>query len=133
MGIGMASQLHSSEKITQKKNRKYHAQALAALKDSTFVFNTNQIIFNNGISTSVSSVTNFISLNKNRVVIQIAFDIPYIGYNGLGGITVEGHISTVKMRTDKKGFTRYEFYANGTGISARVELTLVYAILSVYL
>ena len=28
------------------------------------------------------------------------------------------------MRTDKKGFTRYEFYANGTGISARVELTL---------
>ena len=134
MGIGMASQLHSSEKITQKKNRnyntpdstdmKYHAQALAALKDSTFVFNTNQIIFNNGISTSVSSVTNFISLNKNRVVIQIAFDIPYIGYNGLGGITVEGHISTVKMRTDKKGFTRYEFYANGTGISARVELTL---------
>ena len=45
----MASQLHSSEKITQKKNRKYntpdstdmkyHAQALAALKDSTFVFN----------------------------------------------------------------------------------------------
>ena len=132
MGIGMASQLHSSEKITQKKNRKYntpdstdmkyHAQALAA--DSTFVFNTNQIIFNNGISTSVSSVTNFISLNKNRVVIQIAFDIPYIGYNGLGGITVEGHISTVKMRTDKKGFTRYEFYANGTGISARVELTL---------
>ena len=59
MGIGMASQLHSSEKITQKKNRKYntpdstdmkyHAQALAALKDSTFVFNTNQIIFNNGI------------------------------------------------------------------------------------
>lgn len=134
MGIGMASQLHSSEKITQKKNRKYntpdstdikyHAQVLAALKDSTFVFNTNQIIFNNGISTSVSSVTNFISLNKNRVVIQIAFDIPYIGYNGLGGITVEGHISTVKMRTDKKGFTRYEFYANGTGISARVELTL---------
>ena len=103
---------------------KYHAQALAALKDSTFVFNTNQIIFNNGISTSVSSVTNFISLNKNRVVIQIAFDIPYIGYNGLGGITVEGHISTVKMRTDKKGFTRYEFYANGTGIPARVELTL---------
>ena len=140
MGIGMASQLHSSEKITQKKNRKYntpdstdmkyHAQALAALKDSTFVFNTNQIIFNNGISTSVSSVTNFISLNKNRVVIQIAFDIPYIGYNGLGGITVEGHISTVKMRTDKKGFTRYEFYANGTGISARVELTSATAIIS---
>ncbi len=130
----MVSQLHSSEKISQKKiskhnvpdstDMKYHAQALAALKDSSFVFNTHQIIFNNGISTSVSSVTNFISLNKNRVVVQIAFDTPYIGYNGLGGITVEGHISTVKMRTDKKGFTRYEFYANGTGISARVELTL---------
>ncbi|WP_297929775.1 DUF4251 domain-containing protein [uncultured Coprobacter sp.] len=134
IGIGMVSQLHSSEKISQKKiskhnvpdstDMKYHAQALAALKDSSFVFNTHQIIFNNGISTSVSSVTNFISLNKNRVVVQIAFDTPYIGYNGLGGITVEGHISTVKMRTDKKGFTRYEFYANGTGISARVELTL---------
>ena len=130
----MVSQLHSSEKISQKKiskhnvpdstDMKYHARALAALKDSSFVFNTHQIIFNNGISTSVSSVTNFISLNKNRVVVQIAFDTPYIGYNGLGGITVEGHISTVKMRTDKKGFTRYEFYANGTGISARVELTL---------
>ncbi len=134
MGIGIALQAHTNESITQRKSKKhntpdstdikYHAKALAALKDSSFVFHTDRIIFNNGISTSVSSVTNFISLNKNRVVVQIAFDTPYIGYNGLGGITVEGHISTVKMRTDKKGFTRYEFYANGTGISAKVELTL---------
>lgn len=65
----MVSQLHSSEKISQKKiskhnvpdstDMKYHAQALAALKDSSFVFNTHQIIFNNGISTSVSSVIQF--------------------------------------------------------------------------
>lgn len=134
MGIGITFQAHTSEGIKQKKSKKhnipdstdikYHAKALAALKDSLFVFNADQVIFNNGISTSVSSVTNFISLNKNRVVVQIAFDIPHMGYNGLGGITVEGHISTVKMRTDKKGFTRYDFYANGTGISAKVELTL---------
>lgn len=133
-GIGITFQAHSSEGIIQKKTKKhslpdstdvkYHAKALAALKDSLFVLNVDQIIFNNGYSSSVSPVTNFISLNKNRVIIQVAFDIPYIGYNGLGGITVEGHISSIKMRTDKRGFTRYEFYANGNGIFAKVEITL---------
>ena len=134
MGIMITSQIQSGAKIFSKNAKrinktdsidmKYHDQALEALKDSFFVFNTEQIIFNNGISTSISPITNFISLNKNQVIVQIAFDTPYIGYNGLGGITVEGHISNLKIRTNKKGFTRYEFYANGTGIAARIELML---------
>lgn len=134
VGIGIAFQAHSSKGVTQKGSKKhkmpdstemkYHGQALAAIKDTMFVFNADRVIFNNGISISVNSNTNFISVNKEHAIVQIAFDIPEIGHNGLGGITVEGRVSTIRIRTNKKGFIFYEFYVNGPGIFAKVEFTL---------
>ena len=46
------------------------------------------------------------------------------GPNGVGGITVEGTPTGLKMETDKKGITRLSMNVTGNGISAQVTVTL---------
>ena len=46
------------------------------------------------------------------------------GLNGVGGITVEGSASNVKVQTDKKGNTTLSMNVMGTGISATVNIFL---------
>ncbi len=101
-----------------------HEKALQALKDSSFVLKADRVIFRRGRMVSVSSTTNFVSRYGNRATVQIAFDFASAGPNGLGGITVEGHVSEVSVKTDKKGFTYYRMNVMGVGISATVDITL---------
>lgn len=124
-----AAQKTKVDKEQQKRERAIadsidHVIALRSLKDSTFVLKVNRATFKRGRSTMVSETTNFISLKKKRAVIQLAFDIPVWGPNGLGGITVEGTISNVSIRTDKKGNTYYRFNVSGIAVSAMVDITL---------
>ena len=44
--------------------------------------------------------------------------------NGLGGFTVEGNVSDIRMKKDKKGSIIYSFLVQGVSISAQVSLTL---------
>ena len=55
---------------------------------------------------------------------QVAFNVPWPGFNGLGGITVEGSVSGYKKYSDKKGNTYIQASVNGVGISAQVFITL---------
>ena len=53
--------------------------------------------------------------------------VPFLsggGPNGVGGITVEGTPTGLKMETDKKGITRLSMNVTGNGISAQVTVTL---------
>ena len=51
---------------------------------------------------------------------QLAFNTPAAGPNGIGGITVDGTTSGVQMKTDKKGNVMYEMNVQGVAVSARV-------------
>ena len=55
---------------------------------------------------------------------QVAFNTPYPGPNGIGGVTVDGTTSDVKMATDKRGNVNCNFSVQGIGISAQVFITL---------
>ena len=101
-----------------------HEKALQALKDSSFVLKADRVIFKRGRMAFVSSNTNFVSRYGNRATVQVAFDFAGPGPNGLGGITVEGMVSGVSVKTDKKGFTYYKMSVMGVGISASVDITL---------
>lgn len=74
----------------------------------------------NGVSTRRR---NFISLSDEEAVIQIA---PFFdgGPNGVGGITLEGRASNIKLRTDKKGNVTLSMSVFGTGLSATVDVHL---------
>ncbi len=68
-----------------------YQQAVQALKNKQFVLEANQVIFRNGMSAFVTSNTNFVLMNGNRATVQTAFNTPYPGPNGIGGITVDGN------------------------------------------
>lgn len=101
-----------------------YQQAVQALKDKQFVLEADQVIFRNGQSAFVSTTTNFVMMNGSRATVQIAFNTPYPGPNGIGGVTVDGTASDMKITTDKKGNVNCNFSVQGIGISAQVFISL---------
>lgn len=98
--------------------------ALEALKNKQFVLEADRVIFRNGMSTFVTSNTNFVLMDKNKSTVQVAFNTAYPGPNGIGGVTVDGNTSNLKISIDKKGNVNYSFNAQGIGISAQIFITM---------
>lgn len=100
------------------------AEAKQAINNRAFTLEANQVVFKYGQTAYVTSNTNFVSVNDDEAVVQTAFNIPVSGPNGLGGVTVEGNTSDYQVKKDKKGNVLLSFNTMGTGISARVDITL---------
>lgn len=118
-------------KLTKEEKKKLaaiqdslnYAMAIHALETLDFVVEADQLVSKTGEITFVSSATNFIALNDNRAVVQIA---PYNsgGPNGVGGITLDGMASNIRVKTDKKGNTTFSMSVMGTGLSATIDIRL---------
>lgn len=63
------------------------------------------MIFKYGQIAYVNPNTNFVSVNKNDAVVQVAFNVPFSGPNGIGGVTVQGSVSGYMVNTVYKGRT----------------------------
>ena len=75
-----------------------HDSAMKALQDSAFILKADKVTFRRGRIAYVSSTTNFVSMEGERAVIQLAFpNLPWPGANGLGGITVDGIVTSVSV------------------------------------
>ena len=97
-------------------------QATAAVQNSDFVLEADQVTFKSGTTVFVNSTTNFISVKGNRAVVQISPSNFSSGPNGVGGVTVDGIVSGVRNTVDKKGGKTMSFNVNGIGISAMIEI-----------
>lgn len=97
-------------------------QGRAALVNQDFVLEATSVTFKNGTTTFVNSTTNFISLKGNKAVVQISPSSFASGPNGVGGVTVEGNVSDLRVRTDSKGRTTLSMNVMGIGINAQVEV-----------
>ena len=114
-----------AKKLERKmKDEMLYRQAEKALKDQSFVLEADRVIFKRGRSAFVTSNTNFVALADGRATIQIAFNGPYPGPNGLGGVTVDGRASNIQMNKDKKGNISFSMQVLGSGISAQVNIEL---------
>ncbi len=97
-------------------------QTQAALRNQDFVLEANTVQFRNGATVFVNASTNFISVKGNRAVVQISPSNFAAGPNGVGGVTVDGIISGLEVRTDRKGRITYSMNVTGIGINAQVEI-----------
>lgn len=97
-----------------------YQSAIEALNNSDFVLEADRITFRRGKSVFVTPTTNFISLDGDKATVQIAFTYRSGGPNGIGGVTVDGRASNVRIQTDKKGNVSFSMMVVGVGISARV-------------
>jgi hypothetical protein len=99
-------------------------QARAALRNQDFVLEADNVQFRNGQTVMVNSNTNFISVKGNRAVVQISPSNFASGPNGVGGVTVDGTISGLEVKTDSKGRTTLSMSVMGIGINAQIEIYL---------
>lgn len=81
----------------------YWDEALDAIKDTTFTFEADKVVFPYGQIAYVNSNTNFVSVNKDDAVVQVAFNVPFSGPNGIGGVTVQGNIVDTRFKRTRKG------------------------------
>lgn len=111
------------KELEAKQDSIANANAVKALDSLEFVLEADKLVFKYGEMAFVQSNTNFISLSDDEAVVQVA---PYNagGPNGVGGITLEGRASNIKMRTDKKGTITYSLNVQGAAISAVVTITM---------
>lgn len=104
----------------------FFREAKQAINDRNFVLEADRVIFKYGQTAYVTSNTNFVALKDNKAVVQVAFNIPVGGPNGLGGVTVQGTASDIKTNTDKKGNISFSMNVMGVGISAQVNISMPY-------
>lgn len=119
------SQREARKAAENAYNDMLYQQALQAVKDNDFVLEAKRVEFRRGYYKEVTPMTNFISVKGNSATIQLALSNVFSGVNGLGGITVDGKISNVKMGTDKKGDLHCSMMVQGAAVSASITFTLV--------
>ncbi|MCD8176395.1 MAG: DUF4251 domain-containing protein [Tannerellaceae bacterium] len=109
----------------QTQDSLLYVQAVNALSEREFVLEADRIDFKRGRFAYVTPNTNFVSMHGDKATIQLAFNTAYAGPNGIGGITVDGLASNVKMETDKKGNINFSMMVQGTAVSANVTIRMV--------
>ena len=126
-GTGYAQSQDANSRKMARKQMKAEQDArdrLAFEEAREFVLEADQVSFKSGSTAQVSSNTNFVAVQGDKAVVQVAFDIPVSGPNGLGGVTVSGSTSDYRQSVDKKGNIRVSMNVIGTGISAQVYINL---------
>lgn len=101
------------------------ATAMEAINDTAFVLEADQVIFKYGQRAYVSSTTNFVSVYKRDATLQVAFNVPAAGPNGMGGITLDGMVTSYKVSTSKKGdMVNIDMNVSGVGISSHLFISM---------
>lgn len=122
----------SMSKAEKKKIRKeirriedslLYANASLALQNKNWVLEANTLQSKSGYTIQVNSTTNFIMVEGDKGTVQLASP-NRVGYNGLGGITLQGNISSYNVKTDKRGSVSVDFIVIGNGINASIFITL---------
>lgn len=135
MGMAWGQNTNSNERKLTRQERKelqdsldmaFFREAKKAIDNRNFVLEADKVIFKYGQIAYVTSNTNFVALKGDKAVVQVAFNIPVSGPNGLGGVTVQGTASDIKVNTDKKGNISMSMNVMGVGISAQVNISVPY-------
>ena len=112
-------------KIGELQDSLNYVEALRAMNERKFVFEADMLVFKRGGTAHVMSNLNFVSLIDDKATVQVA---PFEsgGPNGVGGVTVEGRVTNIEEKTDKRGNTRMTLNVMGRGVFAAVDITLTY-------
>jgi hypothetical protein len=103
-----ASQRKKEER--QAKIESQYKQMNSLLKGKKFVLEAHFLKTTSGDRFPVSATLNFISVDSLSAVIQVG-SFQRVGYNGVGGVTMQGKISNWKLEKDDK---RKNFYLTMT-------------------
>ncbi len=103
----------------------YHLKAEHAAEDGYFVLQATEVRNSYGhYELGLNDNTNFMLMQGDKGIFQVAFNNMDAGANGLGGITLHGRISNKKLTHDKKGNTIITYTMVGRRMNASVTITI---------
>lgn len=92
----------AKKKVKQEKLEQQYKQTASLIDSKSFVLEAEWLSNQYGSRISVTPNLNFISVDSSDVVLQVGSNYG-AGYNGVGGITAEGRLTSWKVqRNDKK-------------------------------
>lgn len=98
--------------------------AKEAIENRRFVIVADRISGKRGYSVNVNETTNFVLVQGDKATVQFAIERGISGFNGLGGLTVEGSITKSEIKYDKKGNLNVTIFVLGSAISADIHFRL---------
>ncbi|MBN3035155.1 MAG: DUF4251 domain-containing protein [Bacteroidales bacterium] len=119
-----ARRLEKENRLEEENKQK--KEMLGLLYSRSFVIMADEVRDQTGQRMFLTPMTNFVSINGNEAIVQLSID-HMVGWNGLGGITLEGLVSHFRIKEGKE--TRpasAEIRVTGGGISAHLFLTVFY-------
>ncbi len=103
----------------------FHLKAARAVEDGYFVLQATQVRGSYGsYEMGLNNNTNFMLMQGDKGIFQVAFNNMDSGANGLGGITLHGRISNKNVKTDKKGNTIVTYTMIGRSMNTSVTITI---------
>ncbi|MFI3239860.1 MAG: DUF4251 domain-containing protein [Bacteroidales bacterium] len=103
-----------------------YESAKSSMDMMKFIVMIDKITAPNGKTTNIQQVsTNFISVEDNYSVIQVAIYNDRLAQNGIGGATVDGSIDHKEQSIAKNGNNILKYSILGSQISAQVQITLL--------
>ena len=103
----------------------YHLKAESAADDGYFVLQATEVRNSYGqYELGLNDNTNFLLMQGDKGIFQVAFNNMNAGANGLGGVTLHGNISHKELKLDKKGNTIITYTMVGRRMNASVTITL---------
>ena len=120
---GVVNPARPQARRTRTQTEQTRSADLRRLERLDFAVEADRLTLRRGRVVFVSSDTNFVTLSGDMTTVQVA---PFMGGgpNGIGGITLEGHASNIRVRTDKRGNTTFSMNVFGRGISATLSIRL---------
>lgn len=119
------------EKVAQEKEVYRVLDSIAAvnaaeaMKSLDFVVNGERVTIGAGRTFNCDdATTNFVTVHDGKAMLQLASMRGMTGFNGLGGVTLEGRITKSNVDVDKKGNMFLSFNVSGSTLSAHITVSL---------
>jgi hypothetical protein len=98
--------------------------ALKAIKARDFAIEADRVEFRRGTPEFVNPSTNFVTLRGDIATVQLSSNTARQGVNGMGGLTLDGKASNIKVTMDSKGNTTLSMSVIGRGITGTIKIIL---------
>ncbi|KXX71537.1 DUF4251 domain-containing protein [Flammeovirga sp. SJP92] len=112
-----------AKKQAKAEEQARYQMAFEAMKGQNFVLQANQVYDRYGNIAQVTNTINFIKMEGETCVVQLGFE-GIIGFNGVGGITLDGKISELKVTENEHGGLQLSFNVQGSMMQASIRINL---------
>jgi hypothetical protein len=107
--------LRKAKKEEEKRKREVALQEFEKYADNKqWVVEAHTVFNKEGLSFQMDPNINFVGVDKDDVTVQLSFN-GIMGWNGVGGVTLDGKIGKYEYQSDKKSVT-IEMSAMGSSI-----------------